>query len=61
VSVVGLYDGPQMDTVLRQWAEAGIGADKANTCSTAVHANPLIVKGSPHALFPCSPVSTSVY
>ena len=31
VSVVGLYDGPQMDTVLRQWAEAGIGADKANT------------------------------
>ncbi|SDR53182.1 Phosphatidylserine/phosphatidylglycerophosphate/cardiolipin synthase [Rhizobiales bacterium GAS191] len=31
VPVVGLYDGPQMDTVLRQWAEAGIGADKANT------------------------------
>ncbi|MFI5015431.1 MAG: phosphatidylserine/phosphatidylglycerophosphate/cardiolipin synthase family protein [Hyphomicrobiales bacterium] len=29
--VAGLYDGPQMDTVLRQWAEAGIGADKANT------------------------------
>ena len=31
VPVGGLYDGPQMDTVLRQWAEAGIGADKANT------------------------------
>ena len=31
VPVAGLYDGPQMDTVLRQWAEAGIGADKANT------------------------------
>ena len=31
VPVVGLYDGPQMDTVLRQWAAAGNGADKANT------------------------------
>jgi phosphatidylserine/phosphatidylglycerophosphate/cardiolipin synthase-like enzyme len=31
VPVEGLYDGPQMDTVMRQWAEAGIGADKANT------------------------------
>jgi phosphatidylserine/phosphatidylglycerophosphate/cardiolipin synthase-like enzyme len=31
VPVAGLYDGPQMDTVLRQWADAGIGADKANT------------------------------
>src|SRR5260370_26575120 len=31
VPVTGLYDGPQMDTVLRQWAQAGIGADKANT------------------------------
>jgi phosphatidylserine/phosphatidylglycerophosphate/cardiolipin synthase-like enzyme len=31
VPVSGLYDGPQMDTVLRQWAEAGVGADKANT------------------------------
>jgi phosphatidylserine/phosphatidylglycerophosphate/cardiolipin synthase-like enzyme len=29
--VTGLYDGPQMDTVLQQWAQAGIGADKANT------------------------------
>lgn len=31
VAVVGLYDGPQMDTVLKQWEEAGVGADKANT------------------------------
>jgi phosphatidylserine/phosphatidylglycerophosphate/cardiolipin synthase-like enzyme len=29
VPVVGLYDGPQMDTVLQQWAEAGIAAGKA--------------------------------
>ena len=31
VPVGGVYDGPQMDTVLKQWAEAGVGADKANT------------------------------
>ncbi|MFI4995447.1 MAG: phosphatidylserine/phosphatidylglycerophosphate/cardiolipin synthase family protein [Hyphomicrobiales bacterium] len=31
VAIAGLYDGPQMDTVLQQWAQAGIGADKANT------------------------------
>jgi len=29
VPVAGLYDGPQMDTVLHQWAEAGIGGEKA--------------------------------
>ena len=29
--IAGVYDGPQMDTVLKQWAEAGVGADKANT------------------------------
>ncbi len=31
VPVTGLYDGPQMDTVLHQWAQAGIAADKAAT------------------------------
>ena len=31
VEIKGLYDGPQMDTVLHQWAAAGIGADKAAT------------------------------
>ena len=31
LDVSGLYDGPQMDTVLKPWAEAGVGADKANT------------------------------
>ena len=30
VPISGLYDGPQMDTVLRQWSEAGVGADKVN-------------------------------
>ena len=29
VAVAGLFDGPQMDTVLHQWAAAGIAADKA--------------------------------
>ncbi|MBV9065014.1 MAG: phosphatidylserine/phosphatidylglycerophosphate/cardiolipin synthase family protein [Methylobacteriaceae bacterium] len=29
VVLSGLYDGPQMDTVLNQWAAAGIAADKA--------------------------------
>jgi len=29
VAIAGLYDGPQMDTVLNQWAAAGIAADKA--------------------------------
>jgi phosphatidylserine/phosphatidylglycerophosphate/cardiolipin synthase-like enzyme len=28
VEVVGLCDGPQMDTVLRQWTEANVAADK---------------------------------
>jgi phosphatidylserine/phosphatidylglycerophosphate/cardiolipin synthase-like enzyme len=31
VPIIGLYDGPQMDTVLRQWTEAGVGADKVNS------------------------------
>jgi phosphatidylserine/phosphatidylglycerophosphate/cardiolipin synthase-like enzyme len=30
VPIVGLYDGPQMDTVLQQWAQAGIAAGKAD-------------------------------
>ena len=29
LTVNGLYDGPQMDTVLSQWKAAGIAADKA--------------------------------
>ena len=29
LAITGLYDGPQMDTVLHQWAAAGIGTDKA--------------------------------
>jgi phosphatidylserine/phosphatidylglycerophosphate/cardiolipin synthase-like enzyme len=27
----GLYDGPQMDQVVRQWRAAHVGADKINT------------------------------
>jgi phosphatidylserine/phosphatidylglycerophosphate/cardiolipin synthase-like enzyme len=27
----GLYDGPQMDQVMRQWRAAHVGADKVNT------------------------------
>ena len=28
----GIYDGPQMDQVRRQWQAAHVGADKINTC-----------------------------
>jgi phosphatidylserine/phosphatidylglycerophosphate/cardiolipin synthase-like enzyme len=28
LEVAGLYDGPQMDTVIRQWTEAHVGEDK---------------------------------
>jgi phosphatidylserine/phosphatidylglycerophosphate/cardiolipin synthase-like enzyme len=31
VEVLGLCDGPQMDTVLRQWTEANVAADKIST------------------------------
>jgi phosphatidylserine/phosphatidylglycerophosphate/cardiolipin synthase-like enzyme len=29
--LAGLYDGPQMDQVVRQWKAANVGADKVNT------------------------------
>ena len=28
---LGIYDGPQMDQVRRQWQDAHVGADKINT------------------------------
>jgi phosphatidylserine/phosphatidylglycerophosphate/cardiolipin synthase-like enzyme len=31
MSCVGIYDGPQMDQVRRQWQAAHVGADKINT------------------------------
>jgi phosphatidylserine/phosphatidylglycerophosphate/cardiolipin synthase-like enzyme len=31
VPLSGLYDGPQMDQVARQWKAAHVGADKINT------------------------------
>ena len=31
ISCVGIYDGPQMDQVRRQWQAAPVGADKINT------------------------------
>jgi phosphatidylserine/phosphatidylglycerophosphate/cardiolipin synthase-like enzyme len=31
MSLAGLYDGPQMDQVRRQWTAAHVGADKINT------------------------------
>jgi len=31
MSRVGIYDGPQMDQVRRQWQAAHLGADKINT------------------------------
>jgi phosphatidylserine/phosphatidylglycerophosphate/cardiolipin synthase-like enzyme len=31
ISCLGLYDGPQMDQVSRQWRAAHVGADKINT------------------------------
>jgi phosphatidylserine/phosphatidylglycerophosphate/cardiolipin synthase-like enzyme len=31
LSLAGLYDGPQMDTVVRQWKSTPVGADKTNT------------------------------
>jgi phosphatidylserine/phosphatidylglycerophosphate/cardiolipin synthase-like enzyme len=32
IALNGLYDGPQMDQVERQWRAAHVGADKVNTC-----------------------------
>jgi phosphatidylserine/phosphatidylglycerophosphate/cardiolipin synthase-like enzyme len=31
ISCAGIYDGPQMDQVRRQWQAASVGADKINT------------------------------
>jgi phosphatidylserine/phosphatidylglycerophosphate/cardiolipin synthase-like enzyme len=31
IPLAGLYDGPQMDQVERQWKAAHVGADKVNT------------------------------
>jgi phosphatidylserine/phosphatidylglycerophosphate/cardiolipin synthase-like enzyme len=33
----GLYDGPQMDQVARQWQAAHVGADKVNTWQKVAH------------------------
>jgi len=34
MSCAGIYDGPQMDQVRRQWQAAHLGADKINTWDT---------------------------
>jgi len=35
--LAGLYDGPQMDQVERQWKAANVGADKVNTWQKVAH------------------------
>jgi phosphatidylserine/phosphatidylglycerophosphate/cardiolipin synthase-like enzyme len=37
VPLTGLYDGPQMDQVERQWKAANVGADKVNTWQKVAH------------------------
>ena len=37
ISLAGLYDGPQMDQVKRQWIAANVGADKINTWEKVSH------------------------
>ena len=37
VPLAGLYDGPQMDQVERQWKAANVGADKVNTWQKVAH------------------------
>jgi phosphatidylserine/phosphatidylglycerophosphate/cardiolipin synthase-like enzyme len=37
VAFDGLYDGPQMDQVERQWRAANVGADKVNTWHKVAH------------------------
>jgi phosphatidylserine/phosphatidylglycerophosphate/cardiolipin synthase-like enzyme len=44
IALDGLYDGPQMDQVERQWREANVGADKVNTWQKV--ANRLVRKNS---------------
>ena len=37
IALDGLYDGPQMDQVERQWHAANVGADKVNTWQKVAH------------------------
>ena len=37
IALDGLYDGPQMDQVERQWRAAHVGADKVNTWQKVAH------------------------
>ena len=37
IALDGLYDGPQMDQVERQWRAANVGADKVNTWQKVAH------------------------
>jgi phosphatidylserine/phosphatidylglycerophosphate/cardiolipin synthase-like enzyme len=37
ISLAGLYDGPQMDQVKRQWIAAHVGVDKINTWEKISH------------------------
>jgi phosphatidylserine/phosphatidylglycerophosphate/cardiolipin synthase-like enzyme len=37
IALDGLYDGPQMDQVERQWRAANIGVDKVNTWQKVAH------------------------
>jgi methylglutamate dehydrogenase subunit B len=44
IALDGLYDGPQMDQVERQWRAAHVGADKVNTWQKVAHRLTFLIK-----------------